>query len=274
MATEQKKIVVAIEKKLASTSNYIKANNKRLYDLQNGASYAQLADLIMANMHKVTERSSSVQLSNFYDDGKEIRIKLNKDLSPQKNAERYYRKSKNQRIEIQKMEENIEAKEMQQLVFEEQLQRIKEAQDVRSLRKYLKEEQLIETKDQKEELLLFKKFVVDGFDVLVGKNASNNDLLTLKYAKKDDFWFHAKDVSGSHTILKVASSKEIKESTKEKVAIIAAYYSKRKNDTLCPVIVTPKKFVRKPKGFPVGKVAVDKEDVILVDPSEFKHLFK
>ena len=271
LATEQKAIVSVLEKKVKGTSNYITENKRRLQELKYSASYAQIADLIMANMHQIVPRSKQVEVSNFYDNGNTITIKLNKELSPQKNAERYYRKAKNQRIEIQKMEENIETKEFQLLHLQEQLENIKSIADLRSLRKYLKEENL-EKKKQQEETFLFKKFIIDGFDVWVGKSAANNDLLTLKYAKKDDLWFHAKDVSGSHTVLKAPSGKEITPQTKEKVAVIAAYYSKRKNDTLCPVIVTYKKFVRKPKGFAVGKVAVDKEEVILVDPSEFKNV--
>jgi len=271
LAIEQKAIVSVLEKKAKGASNYITENTKRLQELKYSASYAQKADLIMANMHQIVPRSAKVEVSNFYDDGNTITIKLNKELSPQKNAERYYRKAKNQRIEIQKMEENIEIKEFQLLQIEEQLDNIKSIEELRSLRKYLKEENL-DNKKQKEQTFLFKKFVIDGFDVWVGKSAANNDLLTLKYAKKDDLWFHAKDVSGSHTVLKAPAGKEITPQTKEKVAIIAAYYSKRKNDTLCPVIVTYKKFVRKPKGFAVGKVVVDKEEVILVDPSEFKNV--
>jgi predicted ribosome quality control (RQC) complex YloA/Tae2 family protein len=102
--------------------------------------------------------------------------------------------------------------------------------------------------------------------VLVGNNARQNDLLTLKFAKKEDLFFHAKDVTGSHVILKQVSGRSIPKTTLEKTAALAAYYSKRKTDTLCPVGYTAKKYVRKPKGSPPGLVLVEREKVLLVKP--------
>ncbi len=104
----------------------------------------------------------------------------------------------------------------------------------------------------------------------MGRNAENNDLLTLKYAFKEDLWLHAKDVSGSHVVIKYQSGKNFPKPVIEKAAEIAAFHSKRKADTLVPVTVTPKKFVRKPKGFAAGKVIVEREEVVLVQPKDFK----
>ena len=112
----------------------------------------------------------------------------------------------------------------------------------------------------------FKQFVVEGFTILVGKNAQNNDLLTQKYAYKEDLWLHAKDVSGSHVLIKYQAGKTFPKKVIEKAAQIAAYFSKRRNETLCPVIVTPKKFVRKTKDLDAGQVIVEKENVIMVEP--------
>ena len=104
------------------------------------------------------------------------------------------------------------------------------------------------------------------FDIWIGKNAKNNDLLTQKYAHKDDLWLHAKDVTGSHVIIKQQPGKNFPEPVIEKAAQLAAYFSKMRTDSLCAVIYTPKKYVRKPKGLPEGAVIVDKEKVLLVEP--------
>ena len=229
----------------------------------------------MANMHAIKEGMNSVTVENFYNANQSISIPLKKELSPQKNAEILYRKSKNQGIESQKLKENISNKEFQLLKMEEQLETIVSIKEVRELRQFLKDENIgLNSEVEKIQKQLFKRFEVDGFEVLVGKNSTNNDLLTLKYAKKEDYWFHAKDVSGSHTILKTQAGKKVLDVTKEKVAIIAAFYSKRKTDSLCPVIITLKKYVRKPKGFPAGRVVVDKEEIILVNPNDFKEYIK
>jgi predicted ribosome quality control (RQC) complex YloA/Tae2 family protein len=116
---------------------------------------------------------------------------------------------------------------------------------------------------------LFKKFVYKGFEIWVGKNAKNNDLLTQKYAYKEDLWLHAKDVSGSHVIIKYQAGKTFPSDVIEKAASLAGYYSKRSTDSLCPVIVTPKKFVRKTKDLAQGQVIVEKEDIIMVVPEKF-----
>ena len=106
-----------------------------------------------------------------------------------------------------------------------------------------------------------------GFTILVGRNAQNNDLLTQKYAHKDDYWLHAKDVSGSHVVVRHRAGQPVPAPVLEHAAQLAAWYSRRQNDSLCPVTVTPKKFVRKPKGARPGQVVVEREQVLLVVPA-------
>ena len=106
-----------------------------------------------------------------------------------------------------------------------------------------------------------------GFKIWIGKNAQHNDTLTLKHTFKDDLWLHAKDVAGSHVVIKYQSGKPFPKEVIERAAQLAAYHSKRKTDTLCPVAYTSKKFVRKRKGDPAGAVVVEREDVILVEPT-------
>ena len=100
----------------------------------------------------------------------------------------------------------------------------------------------------------------------MGKGARQNDELTQRHTHKDDLWLHAKDVAGSHVVVKYQSGKPFPETVIEKAAQLAAWYSKRKNDSMCPVLYTPKKYVRKPKGSAPGAVVVEREKVILVTP--------
>jgi len=114
----------------------------------------------------------------------------------------------------------------------------------------------------------FRKFFInDKFEIYAGKNATNNDELTTKFARQNDYWFHARGSSGSHVILRWDNSKEkpSKELIKL-VASIAAFYSGAKNSKMVPVAYTLKKYVRKPKGAAVGAVVIEKEDVVLVEP--------
>jgi predicted ribosome quality control (RQC) complex YloA/Tae2 family protein len=98
------------------------------------------------------------------------------------------------------------------------------------------------------------------------KNATANDELTLKYGYKEDLWLHAKDVAGSHVLIKYQAGKKFPRDVIERAASLAAYNSKRKTETLCPVTCTLRKYVRKRKGDPAGMVVVEREEVILVEP--------
>ena len=113
----------------------------------------------------------------------------------------------------------------------------------------------------------FRIFTVEGgFQVLAGKSSENNDLLTLKHAKPDDLWFHARGSSGSHVVLKMGSAKgEPSKRAIQQAASIAAYYSKMKNASMIPVVMTEKKYVRKPKGVAAGTVVIEREKVLFVE---------
>jgi len=99
-----------------------------------------------------------------------------------------------------------------------------------------------------------------------GKSAGNNDKLTFGFAHKEDMWLHARDVSGSHVIIKHKQKGIFPKPVIEKAARIAAFFSKSKGSILTPVIYTPRKFVRKPKGAAPGAVIAEKEEMILVEP--------
>jgi predicted ribosome quality control (RQC) complex YloA/Tae2 family protein len=115
----------------------------------------------------------------------------------------------------------------------------------------------------------FRVFTVEGgFEVWAGKGSQNNDLLTLRYAKPHDLWFHVRGAGGSHVVLRTSSATgQPNKRAKEQAAGIAAYYSKMRNARLVPVAVTEKKYVRKPKGAPAGTVALQREEVIFAAPS-------
>lgn len=264
---EKGQIIKGLQKRKTKNLNYIETCYKKLQAIEGDARNEEIANIIMANLHQIPERTEVITLDDFYRD-KPLKIRLKPDLSPQKNAEGYYRKSKNEKIEIQKLTENIESKEEDIAEIEKHLSQLEPLITVRELRKYLKANQLVESeKTQLTVQDLFKYFKFQGWEILVGKNAKNNDLLTQRYARKEDLWLHARDVSGSHVVIRRQAGKKFPNAVIERAAGLAAYYSKRKNDTLCPVIVTPRKFVRKTRDLAEGQVIVEKEDVIMIEPN-------
>ena len=114
----------------------------------------------------------------------------------------------------------------------------------------------------------FKHYLLEGkYHLFVGKDSQNNDLLTTKFAKQNDYWFHARGVSGSHAVLRVENTKEvIPKNILKAAASISAFHSKAKTAGLVPVSYTFKKYVVKKKGMAPGKVALLREDTVLVHP--------
>ena len=264
---EKGMIIKTINKQIVQGENYIQKNQEKLENLESGTSYSQIADIIMANMHQIPEGSRKVILNNFYSNNP-IEIRLKQHMSPQKNAELLYRKSKNQKIELAKLKQNISRKEDHLIQLYDHLDTLATLDDVKAIRQYAKDHELQKSKQEMEVSLPFKSFDIGDFKVFVGKNAASNDRMLRSHSYKEDLWLHAKDVAGSHVIIKFQAGKNIPPTVIEKAAGLAAYYSKRKTDSLCPVIVTPRKYVRKSKDMLAGQVIVEKEEVILVEPVE------
>ncbi len=270
LETEKQKAIASLAGKLKASHSFLAKTNSKLNELKAANTYKIWADLLMANLYKIPERAKIISLPDFEDTSNLIEIPLSETLSPQKNAERYYRKSKNHQIEIDRLAEIIQSKEKDIATLEHQQKEITNTQDLKSLRHQV-EEFGLEKKKQAETIIQpYRATEFKGFQIWIGKNAKANDELTLKYSHKEDLWLHAKDVSGSHVIIKYKSGQPFPKEVIARGAEIAAFFSKRKTDSLCPVAYTQKKFVRKRKGDPAGLVVVEKEKVILVEPKGFQ----
>lgn len=262
---EKERQLHAWQTELASSKSFVRKTEEKLKDITEDTSYKLWADLLMANLHAIAQGSERITLADFSTQHP-IEIKLKKELSPQKNAEVFYKKAKNQHIEIKFLTKSIDAKKKSIQSLEEKIASLNQTNDLRELRSLIGEPAARAAKEKKEPLPYFE-FEFKTYKIWVGKNAEANDNLTLKFGYKDDLWLHAKDVAGSHVLIKYQSGKKIPKDVIERAAQLAAYHSKRRNESLCPVTVTPKKYVRKRKGDPAGMVVVEREEVILVQPS-------
>ncbi|WP_151087993.1 NFACT RNA binding domain-containing protein [Hymenobacter baengnokdamensis] len=255
----------------AGTSAHLAS--QRLRALAHEAGYRHRADLIMANLHAIAPGAAQLEAVDFYTN-KEVVVKLKPLEKPQRTAENLYRKAKNQQIEERQLQARISSREAEAMHALELLEELDALHELRSLRAWRKLHALdpAPAAGKAGAELPFKVFEYMEFTILVGRNAQNNDLLTQKYAHKDDLWLHAKDVSGSHVVIRHRSGQAIPEPVIGRAAQLAGWYSRRQHDSLCPVTVTPKKFVRKPKGALPGQVLVERERVILVVPGNpFEH---
>jgi predicted ribosome quality control (RQC) complex YloA/Tae2 family protein len=257
------RILQSLQQKKTKLEKEIRSKQLKLKKIETQTPYKHIADILMANLHQMQKGENKVRLLNFYDNT-ELDIKLKKDLSPQENAENYYRKAKNQSKEIEILKTNLRNAEDELLNVLQQIEEAETADNSKELRGFEKE-----NKNQLKPVTpsLFKEFPFNGYMILVGKNSKNNDLLTLKHAAKNDIWLHARGMAGSHVVIKTKAGQTLPNSVLEYAASLAAHFSKGKTDSLCPVIYTEKKYVRKIKGAPTGQVVVDKENTILVEPA-------
>lgn len=220
----------------------------------------QIGHLIMASMHTIPQGMQEVTLYDMYH-GKDVVIKLKKDLTPQDNAAYYYRKQRIKKAETAKWHDTLLRAQNELNKLQSDYEQVYKASLVSDLKPFMKQHR---QKEQK--ILPFKVFEKNGFTIWVGKNAASNDVLTTQYAQKNDMWLHAKDVSGSHVVIKQQGA-HFPADVIHFAAQLAAYYSKLNGSSLVPVCYTLKKYVRKPKGMEPGQVLVDREEVILVEPS-------
>ena len=271
---KKKEIVNWLTKELEKAARTIRAVETELAESARAEQYQLFANLLTANLHSIKKGMKSITVENSYAENENVVIPLDVSLPPQKNAERFYDKAKKSKTAKEESKLRLEILKKRESSLKDLLEKSNGVNESVSWKNYLHsyggmvKELGYMTEKEQEELPPFKMFAVEGgFKVYAGKNSANNDLLTFKFAKPNDLWFHARGSSGSHVVLKLGGTQGMpSKKAIEQAASIAAYYSKMKNAKHVPVAMTERKYVHKPKGAPAGTVALDKEKVIFVQP--------
>lgn len=266
----------SISIKLDRLYNKLAKQQEELKESEKAETYKVKGELITSYIYMVKKGMESVEVANFYDpDYKNIKISLNKNLTPSENAQRYfkkYNKLKTAKVEvtnqIQISKEEVDYLENILLSIEncENLAELLDIRDELGRVGYLKSS----TKNKKETKLTTSphEFISsDGFKILVGKNNKQNDHLTLKVADNDDIWMHTKSIPGSHVIIK-SNGKEVPDETIFEGAMLSAFFSKARMSSQVPVDYTKKKNIKKPNGAKPGMVIYETNSTIYVTPNE------
>ena len=250
--------------------------------------YKIYGELLLANIYRLknvntiqNENTLEVQVENYYDNNKKINIPINPKISISKNAENYFKKYDKMKrtldvVNKQKEQTNKELNYLSTIIDE--LDTCTTISDINEVYEEVSENILFNEasnhkkyksgkvkKEDTQMLLNYLKFKVDDYDVLVGKNNKQNDYITLHVANDTDYWFHTKDIHGSHLILR-CNGVTPKLETIKKCAEIAAYHSKAKFSSHVPVDYTQIKNVKKPKGAVPGYVIYKNNKTIYVTP--------
>lgn len=266
-------LLQAIRKRHASAERSLSRVEKELAKPERSAHYEHLGHLMMAQLHLVEEGAEVTQLPDLLGDGSMITIRLNPELSPVENAQRMYEKAKASRAAREVAEERVDGLKKQVRTLTHVLEEVKGLSDVAQVKDFKKKHAgLLATLQQTaadQDAIPYRRFeLADGYEVWVGRNARQNDELTLRDARPFDLWMHARGVAGSHTVLRVKGRTDSPpKPILEQAAAIAAWFSKARTSSLAPVIVTQRKYVRKPKKSVAGSVRIDREEVLLVEPA-------
>jgi len=232
----------------------------RWLQLAESGKYEHWGHLLMAHLTNIPNESKSVELIDYLTQ-KPIKIPLKADLSPLKNAERYFRKAKNEKLEESFVAADLERVTQRLAELSVQKEKLESGQfNDSDWKKWGQENRKKEQNDP----LPFLRFEQAGYEIWVGKNAGNNDEL-LRAAKPNDHWLHAYGSGGSHVIIKNPQKKNPPSAVVQFAAALAAKYSKQRGSESVPVQFTQRKFVRKRKGNAPGLVAVDRFETIFVD---------
>ena len=204
-------------------------------------------------------------------DEKEYKIPVNPEKTLLENSQIYFSKAKKEHQKLEIRKERLPSKIQKLEELKSTLLKLKEIKSVKELEKFKDNiKNLIGRKMedfQNEPSAKYRTFDLgDGYILYVGKNAQNNDELTMKFAKPNDIWMHARATGGSHCVLVIRDNQKPPKKILMKAAEIAAYYSQARNAKYVPVAYTLKKYVRKPKGANPGTVVIGREEVIMAEP--------
>lgn len=244
---------------------------KDLYEAEDREKYRIYGDILSANLFKVGPGDKEITLENFYtEDLEEITIPLDKKLSPQQNAQKFYKKYtklKNAqeilKSQIDETKTNIAYLES----IESQIELADEISDIEDIKSELIEEGFLKrnnkVKSKKKNESEVEKREYKNFTIYFGKNNRQNDLLTHKMANREDIWLHIKDMPGSHVIIN-NNGENVPEEIIEYAAEIAAYNSKARNTGSVDVDYTIKKNVKRHPSNKPGLVNYTEFNTILV----------
>lgn len=233
-------------------------------------------DLLLANMATAKRSGDKIAVVDYFsDDLPTIEIEADRNDSISEAAEKYFRrytKARNAAEEINKRLGLVES-EIDRLSHHlEAIEQAETEQDKETLCSFAGPPSIpTGTKREREKVTatsaVARSFTSsDGFEILVGKRAKDNDVLTFKVAKSLDTWIHAADYPGSHVVIRNPNRIEIPQRTLLEAAQLAAFYSQGKAQPKAAVHYTQKKFVNKPKGAAPGLVSLASFKTLLVEP--------
>ena len=266
-------LIRRIENELDKNRKKLGKQEEELLATENAEEFRQKGELLTTFLHQVPNDQDQVELDNYYT-GEKIIIALDKALTPNQNAQRYFKRYQKLKEAVKHLTSLIEETRATILYLESVETALAQASltEIAEIR-----EELIQTgfirRRQREKIQKRQKpekyLATDGQTIiLVGRNNLQNDELTFKIAKKDELWFHAKDIPGSHVV--ITGNLQPSDEVKTDAAELAAYFSKARLSNLVQVDMIEAKKLNKPTGGKPGFVTYTGQKTLRVTPDEEK----
>ena len=266
-------LIRRVENELQKNRQKLKKQEKELLATENAEEFRQKGELLTTFLHQVPNDQDQVVLDNYYTN-QPITIALDKALTPNQNAQKYFKRYQKLKEAVKYLTELIEETKSTILYLESVETVLNQAglDEIAEIR-----DELIQTgfirRRQREKLHKRKKpekyLASDGKTIiLVGRNNLQNDELTFKMARKEELWFHAKDIPGSHVV--ITGNLDPSDEVKTDAAELAAYYSKGRLSNLVQVDMIQVKKLNKPTGGKPGFVTYTGQKTLRVTPDSEK----
>ena len=266
-------LIRRVENELEKNRKKLVKQEEELLATENAEEFRQKGELLTTFLHQVPNDQNQVELDNYYT-GEKISISLDKALTPNQNAQRYFKRYQKLKEAVKHLTSLIEETRTTILYLESVETALAQASltEIAEIR-----EELIQTgfirRRQREKIQKRQKpekyLATDGQTIiLVGRNNLQNDELTFKIAKKDELWFHAKDIPGSHVV--ITGNLQPSDEVKTDAAELAAYFSKARLSNLVQVDMIEIKKLNKPTGGKPGFVTYTGQKTLRVTPDAEK----
>ena len=266
-------LIRRVENELQKNRQKLKKQEKELQATENAEEFRQKGELLTTFLHQVPNDQDQVVLDNYYTN-QPITIALDKALTPNQNAQKYFKRYQKLKEAVKYLTDLIEETKATILYLESVETVLNQAglDEIAEIR-----EELIQTgfirRRQREKIQKRKKpekyLASDGKTIiLVGRNNLQNEELTFKIARKEELWFHAKDIPGSHVV--ISGNLNPSDEVKTDAAELAAYYSKGRLSNLVQVDMIEVKKLNKPTGGKPGFVTYTGQKTLRVTPDSEK----
>ena len=266
-------LIRRVENELQKNRQKLKKQEKELQATENAEEFRQKGELLTTFLHQVPNDQDQVVLDNYYTN-QPITIALDKALTPNQNAQKYFKRYQKLKEAVKYLTELIEETKATILYLESVETVLNQAglDEIAEIR-----EELIQTgfirRRLREKIQKRKKpekyLASDGKTIiLVGRNNLQNEELTFKIARKEELWFHAKDIPGSHVV--ISGNLNPSDEVKTDAAELAAYYSKGRLSNLVQVDMIEVKKLNKPTGGKPGFVTYTGQKTLRVTPDSEK----